>query len=141
MQDIKYQPMDHKPDYICIVSRVHPSMKKDRVYSVSIIIQESTCSVTTACCSCPAGLSGYCNHVTAMLYCLEDYIHLGLQENERKGYTERLQTWNQPRMHNAVPCPSDSVRKTFGIQKRPKVLTGIVDQHAEELLILMRLAI
>ena len=41
----------------------------------------------TACCSCPTGLSGYCNHVTATLYCLEDYIHLGLQEDEKKGCT------------------------------------------------------
>ena len=126
VQDIKYHPMDYKPDYVCIVSRVLPSMKKDRVYSVTIVLQESNCSVSTAYCSCPAGLSGYCNHATATLYCLENYIHLGLQEDEQKGCTERLQTWNQPRMRNAVPRPTDSVtltKKVFGVQKRPKVLT------------------
>ena len=126
VQDIKYHPMGHKPDYICIMSRVLPSMRKDHVYSVNVIIQESTCSVTAACCSCPAGLSGYCNHVTATLYSLEDYIHLGLQEDEQKGCTERLQTGNQPRMrNNTAPRPSDSVvltRKVFGVQKRPKVI-------------------
>lgn len=84
VKDIKYHPMDHKPDYVCIMSRVLPSMRKDRVYIVNIVIQESTCAVTTACCSCPAGLSGYCNHVTATLYCLEGYIHLGLQEDEKR---------------------------------------------------------
>ena len=118
--------MDHKPDYVCIVSRVLPSMKKDRVYSVTIVLQESNCSVSIAYCSCPAGLSGYCNHATGTLYCLENYIHLGLQEDERKGCTERLQTWNQPRMLNAVPRPTDSVtltKKVFGVQKRPKILT------------------
>ena len=101
-------------------------MRKDHVYSVTVIIQEYTCSVTTACCSCPAGLSGYCNHVTAILYSLEDYIHLGLQEDEQKGCTERLQMWNQSRMRNTAPRPSDSVvltRKVFGVQKRPKVVT------------------
>ena len=38
VQDFKYHPMDHKPDYVCVVSRVHPSMKKDRVYSVTIVL-------------------------------------------------------------------------------------------------------
>ena len=37
VQDIKYHPMDHKPDYVCIVSRVLPSIKKDRVYGVTIV--------------------------------------------------------------------------------------------------------
>lgn len=126
VQDIKYHPMDHKPDYVCILSRVLPSMRKDRVYVVNIVFQESTCAVTTAYCSCPAGLSGYCNHVTATLYCLEDYIHLGLQEDEKSGCTDRLQTWNQPRMHSTTPRPTDSVvltKKVFGVQKRPKVVT------------------
>ena len=147
VQDIKYHPMDHKPDYVCILSRVLPSMRKDRVYVVNIVFQDSTCAVTTAYCSCPAGLSGYCNHVTATLYCLEDYIHLGLQEDEKCGCTDRLQTWNQPRMHSTTPRPTDSVvltKKVFGVQKRPKVvtlITGIVDQHAEELWILTRLVV
>ena len=39
-------------------------------------------------------------HITATLYCLKDYIHLGLQDDEQKGCTERLQTWNQPRKEN-----------------------------------------
>ena len=72
---------------------VLPSMRKDRMYNVSIFIHESA-RVADACCSCPAGLSGCCSHVTAVLYCLEDYVHSGLQDNEQKGSTERLQTWN-----------------------------------------------
>ena len=76
-------------------------MRKDRVYSVTIVIQELRCSVTTAYCTCTAGLSGCCNHITGTLYCLEDYIHQGLQDNERKGCTERLQKWNQPRKQDA----------------------------------------
>ena len=31
-------------------------MKKDRVYGITIVLQESNCSVSTAYCSCPAGL-------------------------------------------------------------------------------------
>lgn len=48
-----------------------------------------------------------------------------MQEDEKKGCTEHLQTWNQPRIRNAVPHPTDGVtliKKLFGIQKRPKVL-------------------
>lgn len=104
VQKIRYHPLPSVPDHICITATVLPSMRKDRVYSVTIFIHESVYSVTIfihesvhvakACCSCPAGLSSCCNHVTATLYCLEDYIHSGLQEEERKGCTERLQTWN-----------------------------------------------
>ena len=75
-------------------------MRKDRVYAVTIVIWESTCSVATACCTCTAGLSSCCNHVTGTLYCLEEYIHQGLQD-ERKGCTECLQKWNQPRKQDA----------------------------------------
>ena len=76
-----------------------------------------------ACCSCPAGLSGCCNHVTGTLYCLEDYIHSGLQDDERKGCTERLQTWNRPRQRNIEAMPIDDihlVRKEYGVKKRIK---------------------
>ena len=74
-----------------------PSMWKDWMYHVVIANTESTACTITACCACPAGLSGCCNHVTAILYCLEDYIHSGLQEDEQKVCTNRLQVWNQPR--------------------------------------------
>ena len=59
------------PDHICITTTVLPSMRKDRLYSVTVFIHESA-RVAKACCSCLAGLSGCYNHVTANLYCLED---------------------------------------------------------------------
>ena len=97
-------------------------MRKDRTYSVTIFIHECA-RVAKAYCSCPAGLSGCCNHVTATLYCLEDYIHSGLQEDERKGCTERLQTWNIPKKLDADPRAIDNVqliRKQYGVSKRLK---------------------
>ena len=39
-QEIRYHPMLNVPGYICIGSKVLPSMRKDRVYHVSIIIKE-----------------------------------------------------------------------------------------------------
>ena len=90
VQEVKYHLMPKQDDHICIVSKVLPSMKKDRVYNVVIIICESTTKVSTAYCACPAGLAGCCNHITATLYCLEDYIHQRLYEDEEKGCTDRL---------------------------------------------------
>jgi len=58
------------------------------------------------------------------LYCLEDYIHLGLQHDERKCCTERLQKWNQSRKQYAEARCTDEVtltKKVYGVQKRAKV--------------------
>ena len=111
-------------DYICVAATVLPSMKKDRVYHVVIVINESTARAITACCACPAELLGCCNHVTATLYCLEDYIHSGLKEDELKGCIERLQVWNQPRNRHVKVRPTDNVnliKEQYGSQKRLKI--------------------
>ena len=112
------------PDHICISAKVLPSMRKDRVYHVSIIIKESTLQVMCAYCASPAGLSGCCNHVTATLYCLEDYFHLGLHEDEKKGCTDRLETWNQPRKSCVEARPTDDVKLTkeqYGTKNNLKI--------------------
>ena len=124
VQDVKYHSMPKQKDHICIVSKVLPSMKKDRVYNVVIVICESTTKVSTAYCACPAGLAGCCNHITATLYCLEDYIHQHLYEDEEKGCTDRLQAWNRPRRKNVNARPTDEVRLSkheYGVVKRPKL--------------------
>lgn len=84
VQQVKYHSMPKQKDHICIVANVLPSMKKDRIYEVVIVICESTVKVSTAYCACPAGLAGCCNHIMATLYCLEDYIHQRLYEDEEK---------------------------------------------------------
>lgn len=86
------------PGYICILAKVLLPMRKTGcMYHVSVIIKECTSRIMCAYYACPAGLSGYCNHVTATLYCLKNYFHLGLHKDEKKGCTDRLQTWNQLR--------------------------------------------
>lgn len=124
VQEIRYHPMLSVPGYICISAKVLPSMRKDRVYHISVIIKECTSLVMCAYCACPAGLSGCCNHVTATLYCLEDYFHLGLHEDEKKGCTDRLQTWNQPRKRCVEARPTDDVKLTkeqYGAKKNLKI--------------------
>ena len=132
VQEIRYHPMLSVPGYICIAAKVLPSMRNDRVCHVSIIIKEFIARVMCAYCACPAGLSGCCNHVTATLYCLEDYFHLGLHEDEKKGCTDRLQTWNQPRKRNVEARPTDDVKLTkeqYGVKKKLKILTIPTEQE------------
>jgi len=122
VQHIKYHPLPNVAEHICISAVVLPSMRKDHVYNVTIFVHQSA-RVSHACCSCPAGLSGCCNHVTATLYCLEDYVHSGLPDDELKGCTERLQTWNIPRHLGADPRPTDDIqltKKQYGVEKRLK---------------------
>lgn len=123
VQNLKYHPWTNQTDVICVTATVLPSMRKDRVYFATIIMRESNARVVTAYCTCPAGLSGCCNHTTATLYCLEDYVHLGLREVERLGCTERLQKWNQPKKRNIEPRPTDDVwphKTVYGKEKRSK---------------------
>ena len=124
VQQIRYHPMPSVSGYISVAATVLPSMRKDRIYHVVIVITEHTAHAITTCCACPAGLSGCCNHVTATLYCLEDYIHCGLQEDEQKGCTDRLKVWNRPRKRNVEARPTDDVSLTkeqYGLQKRFKI--------------------
>jgi len=86
-------------------------------------MHQSSAKIFKAYCSCPAGFSGCCNHVTVTLYCLEDYIHRGLQDDERKGCTERLQTWNQPTPRSSGARPTDDVKlikHQYGVEKRAR---------------------
>ena len=48
-----FKVMPKQNGHICIVPKVLPSMKKDRVHNVIIIICKSTTKVSTANCACP----------------------------------------------------------------------------------------
>ena len=51
IQGIKFHPMPNLKDFICVTAKVLPSMRKDRVYAVNIVICESSSSVATAYCT------------------------------------------------------------------------------------------
>lgn len=121
VQNVRFHSMPTQPNYVCIGANVLPSMKKGKLYSVWIVLSEHTARVEKAFCICPAGLSGCCNHVTATLYCMEDYFHLGLNEDDKKGCTEKLQTWNKPKPTKMDARPTNLVtltKKVYGIEKR-----------------------
>jgi len=116
--------MPAQPDVICIGSSVLPSMGKNKMYIVLIVVSTLTVQVKIAFWACPAGLSGCCNHVTATLYYIEEYFRLGMDVEDQKGCTEELQTWIQPRRKKVDAQPTDLVclsKKVYGVEKRPKV--------------------
>ena len=50
----------------------HASMKKEKRF-VEVNLGRKYSKVISSHCSCPAGNSGYCNHIMAMLYEIADY--------------------------------------------------------------------
>jgi len=124
VQNVRYHPMPTQSDFVCIGSSILPSMKKDKMYNVFIVLSNLTAKVDTAFCVCPAGLSGCCNHVTATLYYIKEYFRSGMDEEDKKGCTEKLQTWIQPRSKKVDARPINLVSLTkfvYGVEKRPKV--------------------
>ena len=72
------------------------STKKD-LRKVFIRINRATSMVSSADCSCPAGKSGYCNHVMALLLELADYSLRGLKKvPEEKACTSVARQWGIP---------------------------------------------
>ena len=71
-----------------------PEIKKDQVYKIVMLLQESYFDILAAQCGCPAGRdpNASCKHIAALCYALEDFSRLR-QLPEFKTCTEMLQTW------------------------------------------------
>ena len=71
-------------------------MKKEK-RNVSVTLNRVNREVHTARCSCPAGLSGYCNHVMALLLEVADYSLNQLSTvPEEIACTSRICQWGVP---------------------------------------------
>lgn len=57
--------------YTFYKSKILPSMKKDKPYDCDCCIHNAKKSIVSAHCSCPAGISESCVHVSALLHSLE----------------------------------------------------------------------
>ena len=68
-------------------------MKKEKRF-VNVSLSISTGEVIEGSCSCPAGNSGYCNHVMALLLEIADYSLSQLKEvPDEIACTSRLRQW------------------------------------------------
>lgn len=68
VQSVKVAAVDGQVHY---KSSILPSMKKDKAYSTSCSIDVKGKKIAHAHCSCPAGISESCVHVSALLHALE----------------------------------------------------------------------
>ena len=97
---------------------VLPSMKKATVYKCRICMGTDAI-VKVALCTCTAGLGDVCNHIAALLYALEEFVRLGLREDDTSP-TSQLCKWNRPRPRRVAPCAVSEVqlsRAKFGAKR------------------------
>ena len=89
------------------------SMKKV-IRKVFHSINRATSMMSSADCSCPAGKSGYCNHVMALLLELADYSLRGLKKvPEEKACTSVARQWGIPGNKDLPKAPvmSTTIKK------------------------------
>ena len=112
-----FSKKEHNKHYV--LSKVNPSMKKGKVYTVKIILC-SNGDISNAFCCCPAGVDGRCNHLAATLFSLEDKTSMdsGMVADkaisktpENIPCTSKPCTWNVPAgKRKLVPQPIQSVK-------------------------------
>ena len=74
---------------------------KNEFRNVNIVLDSNTSRVLKAYCSCPAGKSGYCNHVMALLLLLADYSLQDLKSvPEEVSCTSQSRVWGVPGVAN-----------------------------------------
>ena len=92
-------------DHFYVKCKCKASMKKD-MRTVYIQLIRLTAVVTKGNCSCPAGLSGYCNHAMALLLELADYSLSELKYiPEEIACTSRLRQWGIPGVISISKAP------------------------------------
>ena len=89
------------------------SMKKE-FRKMNVTLNRKTGKVIKAHCTCPAGNSGYCNHVMALLFEFADYsLHQLKVVPEEVACTSKLRQWGVPSEKFKYPQPvmNTSVQK------------------------------
>ena len=126
-----------------------PEMRKDRVYHLKLILNQS-CDVVYASCGCAAGMgpSGSCKHIGALCYAFSDFCKHGSMP-EFLSCTDKLQSWNKPRSRKVDIIPveelcarrselNNKMHKSVIYDPRPeqfqKVLPSSIEQLRSDLL-------
>ena len=83
-----------------VKAKIHASMKNIS-YIVYVHFDQNHGDIVEAICICKAGQGCVCKHVTALLYTMLDYLHLGLQEIPPDiTCTQVAQKWHVPSTAN-----------------------------------------
>ena len=95
-------------DLVYLKANCIPEMRKDRLYSMKMIISTNSYDVLNAECGCPAGKGPNCSckHIGAFSYALSDFCRVG-SVPDFLTCTDQLQQWNRPRGRKVDPAPVD----------------------------------
>ncbi|XP_066911079.1 uncharacterized protein [Clytia hemisphaerica] len=82
------------------------SMKSSTFRAMNVVIDLKTSKVIKGHCNCPAGKSGYCNHVMALLFQIADYsLHSTQNIPEEVSCTSKKRQWGVPTDELKYPLP------------------------------------
>ena len=97
------------------------SMKRE-IRSMEVGINKVNCDIIFAKCSCPAGESGYCNHIMTLLFGIANYsLHQLISIPEEKACTSMARRWCVPSANSSAKQP---IMDT-AIRKNPNSKKGI----------------
>ena len=100
-------------------------MKKE-LHNINISLNRSDSNVNEATCSCPAGLSVYCNHVMAVLFELAEYSLNQLDRvPEEISCTSKIRQWGGggvpgEKRSAKEPIMNCDIVKTYGKKRHSK---------------------
>ena len=95
---------------ITIKAKCKASMKKE-TRNMNVVINKKSANVIKGHCSCPAGNSGYCNHVMALLFEIADYsLHKLKTVPEEVACTSKKRQWGVPTDKQKYPLPIMSTK-------------------------------
>ncbi|XP_061183515.1 uncharacterized protein LOC133191793 [Saccostrea echinata] len=94
-----------------ITAKCYWSMKKSEdPHKINMTINYDVCVIDDSHCSCQAGLSGTCAHTTALIYTIQHYKRLGLNQVPAElPCTSLPQQWHKPRGTKIQPEPLSSM--------------------------------
>ena len=125
---VKFHPGN---DDQCFCSAlVQALFKSSTNYSTSVCLLKSDGSVHGAQCKCKAGAGGCCKHVSALLYCILDYLNRHLMQiPDHRTCTNKPQQWNVAKeITNGGPVLFSDIRvvhHTYGKRKAEKECDSI----------------
>ena len=93
---------------------------KREIRSMEVDINKVNFDIIFAKCSCPAGESGYCNHIMAFLFEIADYsLHQLISVPEEKACTSMARRWCLPsgKSFAKQPIMDTSIRKNPNSKK------------------------
>ena len=105
----------------CVKGKCKVSMKRE-IRSMEVGINKVNCDIIFAKCSCPAGESGYCNHIVALLFEIANYsLHQLILVPEEKACTSMAPRWGVPSANSSA---EQRIMDT-AIRKNPNSKKGV----------------